>query len=156
MANVRSIQSKIDKGRGKAGTILGQTFDVYRLNAKSTGSIIQPSNLVISGYKAYVKHDARRLETESNIIVKAVPRFIFTGDSSRIQLGDVFVERTDPFRTELPTPTDGNIFTFAYIRPIRRLGFVSTPISGQVSRAKNNPSGIDSGRYPDVHSSNCG
>jgi len=148
MATVATIQAKIDKGRGKAGTILGQTFDVYRLNPKSTGSIIQASNLVISGYKAYVKHDTHRLETESNVIVKAVPRFIFTSDSRQIQLGDVFVERTDAFRHELPSLTDGNIFTFAYFRPIRRLGFVSTPISGQVSRAKNNPNSIDSGLVP--------
>ena len=146
--SLAQIQAAIDKGRGKAATVLGQTFNVYRLNSYSTGSIIQPSNLVIPGFRAYVKHDSKRIEIESNVIVKAVPRFSFTCDSTNIQLGDVFVERADSFRHEVSTPYDGNIFTFAYFRPIRRYVMVSTPISGQISRARNNPNSVDSGQVP--------
>lgn len=144
MGGLAGTQAIMDAGRRLAANKVGQTFDVYRLNATSTGSLVQPSNLVISGYRAFIGREEKQIETEANVIVK-VPRFVFTSDSSVLQLGDVLVERGDAFRAEENKPYDGNMFTFAYFRPLKRLVMFQTPIYGQLSRARNNPNGIDSG-----------
>lgn len=135
----------MDAGRRMAAAKVGQGFDVYRLiPGVSTGSIIQSGNLAIANFRGFIGRDEKSIETEANVIVK-VPRFVFVSDSSVLQVGDVLVERGDSFRADENKPYDGNMFTFCYYRPLKRLVFFQTPIYGQVTRARNNPTGIVSG-----------
>jgi len=145
MPDIGDIQAKIDYGRGRAAEFIGQSYDVYRLNASSTGSLIQMSNRVFSYFKMQIKRDESKENTESNVIIK-VPRFRAICNGGLLQIGDVLVERGSLTRPDETKPYSGNMFTFAYFRPIRRYIMMQTPISGQISRANNDPASTNSGR----------
>ena len=145
MAGLGGVFNAINKANALAASKVGQYFDVYRLiPGVSSGSLVQSGNKVISGFRAIVGREEKKLETEANIIIK-VPRFILTCDATNLLIGDVLVERGDSFRADENKPYDGNMWTFAYIRPLKRYVFVQTPVNGQISRARNNPNATDSG-----------
>jgi len=141
VARIESIQPKINKGFGKVGSILGQTFNVYRLNAKSTGSLAQPSNLIAQNIKMVVRTWTSHLDREAHYII-AVPLFKGSFDPTRFRIGDLFVEdATQRY-------TDGTAFTYAYFRPLRTFLLVHTPIPATITRSEPNPAKLTTGLVP--------
>ena len=145
MATITTIQSKINKGLQKVGSITGQTYLVYRLNPKSTGSLVQPSNL-IGTYKASFHRTHSRKNIEANVITK-VPMFEAYVDPSQLKVGDLFVESANQ------KYQDGSAFTLAYFRPLRynesqSIIFFQTAIPATLTRSEPNPAHVVSGAAP--------
>ena len=139
MGGLAGIQAAINKGRGAAGIATGQRYSVYRLNNQSTGSLVQPSNLVIGNFPASMKRYSLHEDIETNYFIK-VPTFRGLCDASQLQIGDVLVEQG--------FGSDGGAFTFAYNRQLRAFVFVQTPIPATLTRSEPNPLHVDKGRVP--------
>jgi hypothetical protein len=143
--SARQIDIAIQQGRGVVGAVLGLTYQVYRLNASSTGQLVQPSNLVnfpggATLLPAKVKRTSSIPDIETNWVTK-IPLFEAMCDARFLRLGDVLVETG--------FGSDNSVFTFVYRRPITNKSIlVQTPLACLLSRPSNNPTMIDGGRVP--------
>lgn len=140
---IQRIQAKVDRGNGKAASIYGQTYDVYRLSAKSAPTgVVTAASLIASS----VAVSFEKLTAKADVEIESSARALFfTGvlNLGPFQPGDVFVQRTDAYRY------DRGVFTLASARPMPHGPvFVSTPIYATLSRPESNPQHIDSGIAP--------
>jgi hypothetical protein len=121
---VQGIQAQIDLARGIAASVIGQLYDVYRLNPKSTGAIVSPSNLVIGNFPVKMTRNTQSLADEQAKIYELVYQGLC--DVSRLRIGDILVEKG--FRS------DPGKFILAQERPLKPYMFVRVEINGAVTR----------------------
>lgn len=142
-SRVERIQAKIDRGMGKAASIYGTDYSVYRLGPKSEPSgVITKASLIT----ASVNVSFERLGSKADVEIDSLVKFLaFTGVMNLKQFlpGDVFVQNVDAYRY------DRGVFTAVSMRPMPHDPvFISTPIFATFSRPESNPQHIDSGRVP--------
>lgn len=140
---IPAIDRAVQIGRGVAGAVLGQTYDVYRLSAATTQTgIISPSSLLYASVPAMFERLTSKADVEIESFVKTL---FFTAKVNMTAFlpGDVFVQRSD---TYLP---DRGVFTCVASRPMPHVPvFVSTPIYATLTRPESNPNHIDAGIAP--------
>jgi hypothetical protein len=85
------VQELIDFGREMAGEMVGQPFDVYRLNNSSTGDVLDPSNKLTPSLPGKLTH-SRTMDTVENDILKA-NTFELLAPSNVLAIGDVLVQQ---------------------------------------------------------------
>lgn len=129
------IDFAIQKSRGAAASVLGQTYNVYRLSDTTTGSIFDQAP-VYSGFPMRVAK-ASRMKVEGETFALQV----FEGlcDNMVLELGDVLVETG--YQEE-----EGNQFIFAQRRPTRESIFVRAESSVSITRPR--PYGGQAGQQP--------
>lgn len=121
---VQGVQQQIDLARGIAASIIGQLYDVYRLNAKSSGAIVSPGNLVVGNFPVKMTRNTQSLAFEQAKIYELV--YVGLCDVGKLHLGDVLVEKG--FRS------DRGMFVLAQERPLKPYMFVRVEINGAVTR----------------------
>lgn len=140
---IQRIQAKVDRGMGKAASIYGTTYDVYRLSAKSSPTgVVTAASLIASNVAAEFDKLTRKADIEIESTVRAL---FFTADlnTQPFKPGDVFVQRADAYRY------DRGVFTMAANRPMpHEPVFVATPIYATLTRPESNPQHVDSGIAP--------
>lgn len=109
------IDGAIQAGRGAAASVIGQTYNVYRLTSTTNNSIVSGTPLY-TGYPSIMRK-ASKAKIENEIF--ALQAFIGTCDNRVLQLGDVLTE------TGYEGETD-NVFTFVQVRPAQVSVFVRT------------------------------
>lgn len=127
MVDYATIQAKIDRGKGKAGSKLGQPYDVYRLEPDSSRDFPVGWTKIASSFSVF----PRRLKGESSIesaISNATLFYDLIADMTQFQLGDVFMMSDPPYDPGVSyglgaTKVAGdqfNGFTFAWHPPVRK------------------------------------
>lgn len=117
------LDRKIQYGRGKAGSVYGQTYDVYRNGPNVSGSIYD-SKPVLSNYPmSPEKAKPKDIENETFRLQ------VFAGDcdNTKLQLGDVLKETGYEALTQsgqqvtggTSNAFTGDVFVFAQRRPFR-------------------------------------
>ena len=135
MTNFAQIQSKIDRGRGKAAFHLGQPYTAFRIGAGSNGDFPDAWTLIDKSYPVF----NRRLKSEKSIDVGISNAALFydvVADMSPFLLGDVLVQSDAPYVPGVSyglgaTSVEGpqfNGFALAWHAPIQK------SIGGRVDR----------------------
>lgn len=110
--NYRHVTRHIDRGRGKAGHVLGPPCSVYRIGATASGNYLDAAQRIETGL-----HVMRRITTDSKQL-EAPTRSMGTlfyellVDATNWLTGDVFVEN-DPFYGAGDTIVDYTTTQFA-------------------------------------------
>lgn len=140
---IERIQRKVDRGNGKAASIYGLTYEVYRLGpTTSSGGIIGPTSLIANEVNAEFSKLSGKADVEIESIAKAL-LFTATLNTQQFEPGDVFVQRTDAYRY------DRSVFTLVSNRSMpHEPVFAATPIFATFSRPESNPQHIDAGIAP--------
>lgn len=134
MTRIAYIDGKVQRGRGKASNVLGQTYTVQRLSAAVNGSITNASPLY-TGFPASVAK-ASKMKIENQTFDLQV--FTATCDNRNLQIGDLL--------TETGYGSDGGAFTLAQKRPLRETILVRTESSITITRPK--PAGGQASQQP--------
>ena len=123
MANYVSIQKKIDRGRGIAGRVLGQPYNVYRIGQNAALNLIDPFNRVTTNFPVL----RRRISAKDQI--EAPERmgtlfFELVANADQYLVGDVFVQNDQVYGTG-DTSVDFstnqlNAFCLAFHAPIKK------------------------------------
>lgn len=121
---VQPYQDLIDNARGLAASFIGQVYDVYRLNTKSTGAIVSPSNKIIASFPVKMSRNTDKLAQEQAPLYEMVYQGLC--DVSKLQIGDVLVE--------IGFRSDRGMFVLAQERPLKPYMFVRVEINGSISR----------------------
>lgn len=139
LGTLPELDAVVQLGRGVEAAILGQTYSVYRLNPSSSGQLVQPSNLVLTGYPAIFQRITVPKDIEANWMIK-VPIYKATCDATFLQFGDLLLEEG--------FGSDGGAFTYVWRRPagleLDNI-FIGTPVPSQITRPDNNPARINVG-----------
>jgi hypothetical protein len=125
---IAQIDLAIQKGRGAAASVAGQTFNVYRLNGSSSGSIVSSGNLVLQQYPARI-----RRTTSAQVIENAVHgmiEFIAICDNTYIENGDILIETG--YGAALTEPT---AYCVVSQRPTRETVFIRTETTCSIVHA---------------------
>lgn len=135
---LKQINSAIQDGRGAAASVLGQTYDVYRLTSTTSGQIVSGTP-VYTGFPASLTHWKNAKDIENQIFdalsFKAMCNNIY------LEVGDVFVGTG--------YGTDGAMYVVGDMRPLKQTVVVRCEQSSTVTRptapadtAAQNPSGV--------------
>jgi hypothetical protein len=117
------INAAVQTGRGAAASVLGQTYDVYRLSETTQTSIISGTP-VLSGFRMYVQRITSKKDVENQFFDLLL--YKGTCDNSALQLGDVLVQTG--------YENDGSIFYFAQARPLKISVFVRVENPSMIQR----------------------
>jgi len=143
MDYIAQINDVAQIGRGLSASLLGQSFDVYRLGASSdAGGIIGPGSLFASVVKGDFSREVSRKDVDTEMPGKAL---LSTGkiDMRSFIKGDVFVQRADSYKFE------NLVFTCTASRPIpQHPVFANTPLLAKITRPTTNVNSLDTGRVP--------
>jgi hypothetical protein len=135
VTHVQQIDGAIQAGRGAAATVLGQTYDVYRLTNAT-------NNSVVSGTPHIAAFQARIRKITDKKAIENVPFdiqvFEFTCDNRALVPGDILVETG--------YEGDGGKYAFAQRRPTRESIFVR--VERNVSLSRPTPAGGSSAQQP--------
>lgn len=127
MVNFASIQSKIDRGKGKAASKLGQPYVAYRLGAAASGDFPSGWTRVADRHDVFLK--TLRSEREIDTAIHNATLFYdLTADMTNFMLGDVFMLDDGPYDPGQAyglgaTSVEGtqfNAFAFAWHPPVRK------------------------------------
>lgn len=135
MSFLPQIDEIVQVGRGVAASVLGQTYDVYRLTSSTNNSIISGSPH-ISGFPARIRKLVDRKALENAIF--ELEAFEFTCDNTTLDLGDVLVETG--------YESDGGQYVFAQRRPTRENVFIRC--ERNVSLSRPTPKGGSAAQQP--------
>ena len=130
MANLdyKFVEGLINFGRKFAGDIVGQPFNVYRLNAQSNDVVVDPINL-IQPVNAKVTHLTSKTQVENDILHANTFEFLMSSDG--IQTEDLFSQNDDTY--------GGNAMYFvSSFRPLKKVLCVRVEQLGNVSRRQSN------------------
>jgi hypothetical protein len=130
MVDYASVQDKIDYGKGKAGTKLGQPYTAYRLTAAATGDFPNGWVAVQSNIPILRRRINERL-IESALEYAGTLWYSITADMTNFLLNDVFMctdATYSPGRSYGPGATaivggsqyELNAFSFAWHQPINK------------------------------------
>lgn len=128
------VDRKVQYGRGRAAAVLGQTYDVHRLDNTTNNSIITGSP-VLSSFPAYLDK-AKRGDLENVIFDLLAVQM--TCDNSKLRLGDILVE----------TGYESNAgqYAFAQRRPLKPSIFIR--VERNVNITRPNPLAGQAGEQP--------
>lgn len=118
---VKIIDRAIQQARGAAASVLGQTYDVYRLT-NQTGQVVQ-------GTPLYTNFPARKLDPMRKSVENTVfdiQVYPFTCDNTYLQIGDILVENG--------YGSDAGMYVYAQGRPTDPNFFVRVEQSATVTR----------------------
>lgn len=121
---VQRFQVLIDRARGQAASIIGQIYNVYRLNTKSTGAIVAAKNLVVANFPVKISRNTEHIGDESPKLYELVYQGLC--DVGKLQIGDILVE--------IGFRNDRGMFVLAQERPLKPYMFVRVEINGAVTR----------------------
>src|SRR5579872_1386114 len=130
---VQPIQAEIDRARGEVGQFLGQIYNVYRLNARSTGTVISRQSQVYDSLPCYMRKSTKSGDVEQSKVYEMIYEGKF--DASKVNIGDIFVEQG--FRS------DGGMFVLAQYRPLEPYWFVRCEIAGSILREASQTVGAE-------------
>lgn len=122
-SDIAEIDEAIQEGRGAAASVLGQTYNVFRLGPTSNVS-------VISGTPVYTDYPVRIRKSTKVAIENAsfdLLAFTSTTDNRFLQIGDFLVE--SGYEAE-----EGNVFVVAQIRPTRETIIVRVESASAIQR----------------------
>lgn len=116
------IEPAVQQGRGAAASVLGQTYNVYRLGGTTNNSIVSGTP-AITGFQARLRR-SKKIAIEN----QTFDLLVYTAmcDSRSLQLQDVLVETG--------YESDGGTFVYAQHRPTRETLFVRTEFNVSVTR----------------------
>ena len=144
MASLAHIDSRVQYARGAAAKVMGQTYDVFRLSAKTSPTgIVSPSSQIAANVRIQFEAKPSNREIEVSTSIKFLS---YEGlmDVRKFTYGDVFVQREDSYEYE------GMTYVLMSRRPAPRISlFAAAPKPyATISRPESNPAHIDSGRAP--------
>ena len=123
LGTMPGIDEAIQAGLGVVGAVVGQPFNVYRLGASTSGSVISGSPL-LTNYAANVRRITTKVAIENTIFDILV--YVANCDRTPLKLQDVLV--TEGYES------DGAIFTLAQMRPMAETLLVRTETSCFITR----------------------
>lgn len=135
MSFLPDLDAIIQEGRGIASSLLGQTYDVRRLSATTSGSIMSNAP-VIASFPAYIRK-AKKVAIENQTFDLEV--FEFKCDNRTLQLGDVLKETGYQARPS-------NVYVFAQYRPPRET--ICVRVEAWVSITRPQPKGGAASQQP--------
>jgi hypothetical protein len=121
---VQQIDLAIQAGLGAAAQVIGQTFDVRRMD-QWTNISISSNQPVLSGFPASVFRTTTKALFENQTLELVV--FQATCDRTNLQLLDVCTQ-TGTYRN------DGSVFTVVQMRPLQPTLWMSTPSAVTITR----------------------
>ena len=142
--NLAALNTLVQYGRGKAASILGQVYDVYRLGPTVSGQIVSGTP-AISGFPASLTHWTNAQDVENNPL--GALTFAATCTNLALEIGDIFVGYS--------YGSDGAMYAVADLRPLKQTVLVRCEQSSTITRPTApadlvalNPSGpTDIGAY---------
>ena len=138
--SLASIDAALRRGLGLGAKVIGNTYDVYRLNFGSTGSIVAPNNIAIHNFRARftLKPPPQLIESEP------VYNMWYTSmlDTRRLKIMDVLVETGPTAVVDTPDTGGGRIYTFVGQTTLRAPVFARTEVLGALTRP-NDASSVD-------------
>jgi hypothetical protein len=120
---VAQLDRVVQRGRGVAASVLGQTLNVYRLSNTSNVSVTAGSP-VITGFQARLERTTskRKLESETiNLIT-----YVALCDNGTLQIGDLL--ETTGYKS------DGAWFYFVQARPLDSNIFIRAELAATITR----------------------
>jgi hypothetical protein len=120
--HLAQINQAIQKGRGAAASVLGQTYDVYRLGSQS-GQIVSGTPLYMN-YPATLTH-WKNLKDIENQVFDALT-FAATCDNTFLEVGDVFVGTG--------YGSDGAMYVVGDMRPLKHTILIRCEQSATITR----------------------
>lgn len=135
MTRIAYIDGKIQYGRGRAASVLGQPFNVYRLTDNTNTGIVTGSP-VIANFPANIGKHSKNLDDQLLESIAVELRC----DNRQLQLGDVLV----PVKSYGSQPKD--IWTIVQKRPLGKTFAIRTNFLATISRP--NPSSGAASQQP--------
>lgn len=123
MTRIARINRKIQRGRGKAASVYGQTYDVRRLNIATNGSV-SSNPPIIRNFEASLTR-AKKIAVENEIF--SLLCFDAECDNTRLQLMD---ELTETGYEAMPQ----GVYIVAQMRPMRSTLLMRADMTCTVSR----------------------
>jgi hypothetical protein len=123
-SDLKQIDQAIQAGRGAAASVLGQTYNVYRLSSAAQAGILTTTPVIV-GYQAYLAK-ASKAKIENDTLELEVAQW--TCDVTNLILGDVLVETG--YKSE------GSSWCFAQARPRRESLFVRVELAAKIYRPR--------------------
>lgn len=120
---LKQINSAIQQGRGAAASVLGQTYNVFRLGATTTNSVVFGTP-AISGFQARIRRTTAKVAVENAFFELLV--YTALCNNAPLELQDVLVETG--------YQNDGGVYTFAQARPTRETLWVRTELNCAITR----------------------
>jgi len=128
MSQIARIDNALRRGLGLGAKVIGNQYDVYRLNNASTGSIIQTSNKVISSFNARFSFMPPKTLLEQTELYNQW--YTAMVDTRQLKMGDMLVE-VGPSLTDTP---DGRIFCLVDVTSMRAPIFARCEVLGALTR----------------------
>ena len=130
MSQIRILDNALRQGLGLGARLaIGTQFDVYRLNANSTGNWCQPSNKILANYSAKFAYGIPKSLEEQTDTYKMW--YTAMCDTRPLLIGDILIE-TGPPLTDEP---DGRGYVFVDVRPLGGAVFARVDFNGSLSRS---------------------
>jgi hypothetical protein len=123
-SDLKQIDQAIQAGRGAAASVLGQTYNVYRLSSAAQAGILTTTPVIV-GYQAYLAK-ASKAKIENDTLELEVAQW--TCDVTNLILGDVLVETG--YKSE------GSSWCFSQARPRRESLFVRVELAAKIYRPR--------------------
>jgi hypothetical protein len=117
------IDTAIQQGRGAAGAVLGQTYEVRRLDGTTNGSV-SSNTPVYEAFPARVQRTLKKVQIENEVFTLLV--FVAMCDNRPLQLQDLL--------TQTGYENDGSVFTFVQARPTRDTLWMRTEFNASITR----------------------
>jgi hypothetical protein len=132
--HIQQIDAAIQAGRGAAASVLGQTYDVYRLLNTSNNTIVTGTPYLTNYVARIRRKDGTPIENEKFKLLT----FSAICDNRNLDIGDVLVE--NGYRT------DDGTYCIAEMRPTRETILVRTESMATITRP--NPHAGQAGQMP--------
>ncbi len=132
---IKYVDGKVQYGKGRAASVIGQTYDAFRLKETTNESIISGAP-IYSQFPAKIQRTTKRFAIENNSFELLV--YEFTCDKRKLELGDTLVETG--------YGSDGGIYVFAEERPLKPNLFVRA--ESMVSITRPSPYGGQAEQQP--------
>ena len=135
--NLAALDALVQYGRGRAAQVVGQTYDVYRLGAGTSGQIVAGTPLII-GLPASLTHWTNVKDIENQVF--GALTFGATVNNLALLIGDILVGTG--------FGSDGAMYAVADLRPLKETILIRCEQSSTVTRptapgdiVTRNPSG---------------
>lgn len=135
-------QNLINFGRQLAGDIVGQPFQVYRLQPASNGNYVQASNLFNADLRAKITHSADSKQIENEVQHASMFQFLCSFDA--VQIGDILVQVDDVFG-------QNGTYAVASFRPLKQIICARVETYAYLKRPQSNKDKGYGGPSKDTH-----
>lgn len=129
------IDFAIQQGRGAAGSVLGQTFDVYRLSDTTNVAIVSGSPLIVN-FPSIMRRNTSKKDLENQTF--ELMTYEAVCNNQPLAKGDVLVQNG--------YDNDDSVFTFAGFRAPGKTMMVRTEFNATITRPR--PTAGDTSQQP--------